>query len=240
VRWVAWIVALLFAAPVHAQVTGRVVDAESGDPVAEATVAAEGGRALTDSTGAFTLTAAPGRGSARVSRIGYEDREISWDLAAETVDVGTVELEPAELTLEALRVELDRVDRLADESAYSVARMDERALAHSASDNALDAISQRFGITTGNCPALAARMGTCRQVRGTATSVCLIVDESYIPGGVAALETYRPSDLGRVFSVSGGSAIVVYTRWFLELATRKRRWTPIPIQLQLTMHCGGL
>ncbi|HYW07404.1 MAG TPA: carboxypeptidase regulatory-like domain-containing protein, partial [Longimicrobium sp.] len=186
-RWVAWAAALLIAAPCGAQVTGRVVDAESGDPVAEAVVAADGGRALTDSAGAFTLAAAPGRGSARVSRIGYENREISWDPTARALDLGVVKLEPAELTLEALRVELDRVDRLADETAYAVARMDERALAHSASDNALDAVSQRFGITSGNCPALRARMGTCRQVRGTATSVCLIVDESFIPGGVAGL-----------------------------------------------------
>ena len=80
-----------------AEVRGRVVDAQTREPVLAATVSAGGARALTNAEGRFAIAAAPGD-TLRVRRIGYRAA-----LALAGRD-STVAMRPAALPLPAIAV----------------------------------------------------------------------------------------------------------------------------------------
>jgi len=89
-----------------AQITGKVTDASTGDPLVGATVLIEGNTTGTSTTidGTFTLDATP-EGTLVISFIGYE----AANLTAKT-DMGNISLEPTALGLAAASVVANVID----------------------------------------------------------------------------------------------------------------------------------
>ena len=97
---------MLLSSLTFAQITGKVTDASTGDPLVGATVLIEGNTTGTSTTidGTFTLDATP-EGTLVISFIGYE----AANLAAKT-DMGTVSLQPTALGLAAASVVANVID----------------------------------------------------------------------------------------------------------------------------------
>lgn len=100
----------LVVAPAHARgqaVTGRVIDAVTGDPVAQATIRAvdAGGADLppltTDSAGRFTMPLPPGEYTFRVEHLAYQT------LDSPAVELGRGELVTIEIRLGPLPIEME-------------------------------------------------------------------------------------------------------------------------------------
>jgi iron complex outermembrane recepter protein len=126
---------ILLAAPAGAQdraaaVTGRVVDASNGAPIAMATVAVmEEGDLLTgtvtDPDGRFEVFPAPGAYDVEVSFVGFGSQTFA-DVrvaAGEDIDLGTVRLEPDVEALEGVEItaERQRVEIQIDRTVYTTA-----------------------------------------------------------------------------------------------------------------------
>ena len=97
---------MLLSSLTFAQITGKVTDASTGDPLVGATVLIEGNTigTSTEIDGTFRLDATP-EGTLVVSFIGYE----AANLAAKT-DMGTVSLQPTALGLAAASVVANVID----------------------------------------------------------------------------------------------------------------------------------
>ena len=231
---------LASATSAPAQVQGRVVgvvfDSVSGAPVAQAAVSiGRRARVVTDAEGRFQLRAEPGLGSVLVQRIGYDQSLVEWNLAGDSVTL-FISLRPARILLDELRVELDRLDRLVESAPYSVLTLRDDALSRSTATDMLQALTDRFPFDRTACN-LAASDRACVSFRGTPTRGCVVVDESPLPGGLNGLRAYRPYDLGRIFVLRGGVAIVGYTRGYLDAVKRRGRWQPMDVNTLLAM-CG--
>ncbi len=121
--------------PVRGEIRGRVVAAQSQAPVGLATIAATGAdrstpvvRAKAGSDGTFRITGlGSGRFRVRIVAIGYAAKDVQVTLDASTpgVDLGTVELTPVAVELQAVEVRSQRQDiQLApDRSTYVVRDM---------------------------------------------------------------------------------------------------------------------
>ena len=96
-------VAIFLAGPITAQqgtITGRVLDAETQQPLAAAVVSAGGSQTLTDNQGSFTLTVGAGNHTVTVPFIGHQTgAQVISVAAGETVTV-EFELPPIALLLE--------------------------------------------------------------------------------------------------------------------------------------------
>lgn len=97
VVWAALLAAVLgvpsAAAAQDRQISGTVTRQGGGQPLAEATVAAVGGRgaARTNSEGKFTITVGPGDARLSVRAIGFQRREVIVPAGQSTVDVALTE-----------------------------------------------------------------------------------------------------------------------------------------------------
>lgn len=117
----ASLAAVLAVTPVQAQVVqGRVVDAETGGPVAGATVrlidasGEERSRTAADSVGRYRVSAPePGRYTVRAEMLGYQTGETEPLLLSDTVSVvdRQVELSPAPIPISGVEVTTDAVNR---------------------------------------------------------------------------------------------------------------------------------
>lgn len=112
-------VLIVHAGAVYAQATtglrGKIVN-ETGAPIAGASVIARNtadttrvAGSLTDQGGSFRITLAPGSYRLQITYLGYRPytREISMTAGVPPVDLGSIQLEPAPVTLEGLEVQAE-------------------------------------------------------------------------------------------------------------------------------------
>ncbi|HKQ56651.1 MAG TPA: TonB-dependent receptor [Candidatus Eisenbacteria bacterium] len=135
-------------------VTGRVTDAETGEPVAEVAVdLITTGRerlagARTDAQGSFRIEGAPtGRFSLVFSRLGYEIRRLDGiTVGAEPMDVGPVALVSRALRLNPIVVTPSRVEEKAQRAPASTWVVDSRDIEVQPATSAVDHVRSVPGV----------------------------------------------------------------------------------------------
>lgn len=247
-RIAASLAALLVAAlPLAAQddgpvdIAGRVVDAASGAPLAGAWLRLENPRraAVSGTDGRFVLERVPrGEQEVSVGRIGYESREVVWSVAGEGRDV-EVALSPGSIALEAITVQVDRLERRARSSARAVRGFGAEVLAASPLMDAEEFVRLHAGLFRTACPlrASASTPYECVLVRGRSVAPCVVVDERPATGGFAELARYRPQDLQRVDVLGNGAVIQIYTSSYVQSASR-RGWRFLPPDVLTMTSCA--
>lgn len=217
------------ASPASAQavsVSGRVVDAATGRPLAGVRIHVESPdrRTVTDSTGAFTLAQLePGLYAAMVRHMGYAERREDLIAAAGQEPV-TIRLSADPVLLEALTVQVNRFDRRRNALPFRVQTIRRREFENAFGSNARETILQRVGLV----PCGGADRD-CVRVRGRNARVNLVIDERPAVAGMAELELMDPIEIYMVESYGGGAQIRVYTVDFMERAARMKM-IPEPIQ----------
>jgi hypothetical protein len=211
--------ALLLPAVLHGQdptpgtLSGVVVDAESGDPVAHATIEIRGTShsTRTDASGRFTLRGLP-EGAHRmiVQQIGYVQR-------GEWVDVpGDVEplylpLQPDPIVLRGIEVQMDRFEQRRRRSARPVRAFDRETLLAAPIGSMSDWIPRRAGMHIRPCRD---PMETCVLRRGRTVRVSVFIDGQRALGGMEDLMAYAPEDI-HLIEVWGGTQVRVYTEMYV-------------------------
>jgi hypothetical protein len=117
----------MIASPLAAQgrtrVTGQVVNSKSGAPVPGVEVQVVSSRSSTalvtsGKDGRFRMALRPGSHGVIMSRLGYVSRVATVEVGSQPTDVGVLQLDPDAVTLEALRVSVDRVERMRNAAAF--------------------------------------------------------------------------------------------------------------------------
>lgn len=253
----AILAAALIAFPLRAQApasgaSGQVVDTKSGAPVAEALVEIEGSRqqVWTDAAGRFTLSLPPGRYRALIRHPNYMPTSEGWLISGGFLLSVTVGLEPREeivippVVANSRAGEYGLHQRIAlgkwmGEEAPKVWTEDEleQSGAMSASDFVLGQLSLRRVPCRSDLPgARADDVHECVRIRGQARRVCVAMDESALPGGLAVLASYRPRDLARVMAFRRGEFVMIYTKGFFSRA-KDRGWMSVPVAAQMNTYC---
>lgn len=103
------IVFALFSFGANAQtvVTGKVIDANTGDALPGATVAVEGTTkaTVTKLDGTFSLNVSPGEIAVKISYIGYLTEQIKVDISSgQTKDLGTIEMQSDDIGMDELLI----------------------------------------------------------------------------------------------------------------------------------------
>jgi hypothetical protein len=226
-------VALCAPAALAAQglaVTGRVVDVQTGSPVAGAVVELPDHRlrSLTDTAGTFALRGIPvGEHRWTIRALGYAP----WEETTE-VDDGerlTIRLMPHAIALETVRVRADRLERRRITSTQSTRVVQRREILTTPAASTLDLILYRALPMRVPCPggpggASSAEAVPCTRFRGSVVRVRLCIDEQ--PATFDELVAYFREEIYAIESYGGGTTTVpqvrVYTVAFVE-STRPLR-----------------
>jgi TonB-dependent starch-binding outer membrane protein SusC len=188
-------------------VTGTVTDAQTGEPIAAATVtvAGTGSGTLTDASGRFSIQA-PGNGTLAVGRLGYTPVQVGID-GRTTVNV---RLEVSATQLEELVVTGYGTQRRGDITA-AISSVDMEGVESQTSSSVIQRLSGRVsGVTVENSGSPGAR-STVR-IRGI--SSFQNNDPLYIVDGVPVEETYanflNPNDVENIQVLKDASAASIY------------------------------
>jgi hypothetical protein len=229
------IVPLLLAVPLAAQetpsaarttgsfeVTGRVLDGATGEPIAEAVVrlADAGALAVSDSAGRFVLRGVPrGTHPWQISRIGYS----TWneEVEADPEDEFTIRLLPKPEVLEGLVVVGDRFRDRRAASGMSVRVLEGGEVARTSGSDLHAFVQARLGVPLMTCGGEDVEQN-CAWLRGDKVSIVVFVDEERATDGLSRLHAIPPTDVHSIEMYSGGTMIRVYTTWFMERAARGR------------------
>jgi hypothetical protein len=207
------------------RVTGWVVDAKTGEPLAGARLGIPWLRtqAVTGRDGGFVLERVPaGSWPVMVRHLGYRAEIMLVPVEAAGSEV-SLSLSPETMVLEGLAVVTDRFERRRRAAARSV-RVLEGAELGNATGTARDVVMRRLGLVEVPCESMLGQAiftaGPCARVRGFAAPVAVWIDERPAPGGLDALDMYDASELSLVESYAGGAMVRVYTPPFLDRAAR--------------------
>lgn len=228
------IVPLLLAGPLAAQetppaaartapfeVSGRVLDGATGEPIAEAVVrlADADALAVSDSAGRFVMRVPAGTHPWAISRIGYS----TWneDVEAEAGDEFTIRLLPKPEVLEGLVVVGDRFRDRRAASGMSVRLLEGAEVARTAGGDLHAYVQARLGVPLMTCNDQDPEQN-CAWLRGDKVSIIVFVDEERATDGLSRLHSIPPADVHSIEMYSGGTMIRVYTTWFMERAARGR------------------
>lgn len=221
----------------QAVVTGQVVDARTGEPVAGASVHVDDGLhgAVSDARGNFRVTrVVRGQRTVWASAPGYALAGGPLLVAGDSAAV-ELALDPEPVRLDPIVATTSRLEARRRAYPRSVRVLDERQIQASAAPNARDLLEMRFGLRPTACNAIAAgQIGNrrprgpvigmqgsgCATVRGHAAAPAVFVDEVRWPSGMDLLSTYQLTEIARVEVFGGGEEVRVYTRWFLDWAAR--------------------
>lgn len=213
--------------PEEAAVMGRIVDADSGSPLDGAFVAFEGrrGGVYTDSTGLFYMRDPKG-GAHRITieMLGYGTSYVLAALVNEAPPV-QIPLKADPIVLEGIQVTADRFERRRNAAPTSVRAFGLRQLRTSPTTDMLEFLEVRTGLNPEPCGySVSARAspGGCAIVRGRLTKVVVCVDEVPMLGDLDMLRSISPGDLEMVEVYGGGRQIRLYSRAFMENASRIR------------------
>jgi len=219
--------ALLLAAPVTAQqraieVPGRVLDATSGVPIADAVVrlSDNGPLALSDSLGRFVLRGVtPGTHPWQISRLGYA----TWteDVEATEEDEFTIRLLPQPEVLEGLVVVGDRFRDRRASSGMSAQVIDRAEMVRAAAGDLHTFLQTRLGVPLMGCGG-DDREENCAMLRGRRVKITVFIDEERASGGLAQLRGLSPADVYSIELFDGGIMVRVYTQDFMRQLARGR------------------
>lgn len=218
------------AAQAPAVVRGTVLDAGSGRPVAGAVIHI-GDRQLdiSDDRGRFTisrLTAGPY--VVWATALGYDVGTAELEVPFDSVTV-TLSLEPDPVRLEAIVATVNRFERRTRAYAHPMRVFREEQLRTAASADMREFVMWRAGLRRSGC-----RGGSpgdvCAMIRGRITAPSVFIDEVRLPAGMELLTLLRPAEVARVEVYSGGAMIRVYTRSFMEWASRTH-YQPLPLNI---------
>ncbi|HEX8243873.1 MAG TPA: carboxypeptidase regulatory-like domain-containing protein [Longimicrobium sp.] len=221
------------AAAQHVTVSGQVTDAENGQPIIGALVHVgdDEHEVVTDAEGRFSIRRVPpGERVVWATALGY-------GMAGSPVTVGesgalvTLALRRDPVRLAALNATVSRFESRRRAYARSVRVMTEREIAGSAASDMRDFVEYRAGLHRMPCGTVArggAGGSDCVLVRGRVAMPQVYVDEVRWGPGLGVLSTYRPEEVARVEVYSGGEQVRIYTRWFLDWASR-HNYQPWPL-----------
>jgi hypothetical protein len=240
-RWFPSAYAVVLAAAVlspaaasaqRATVKGQVVDTRSGQPVPYALVHLDDERvtAVADSTGSFEVKrVSPGSRAIWADAPGYSMAMGTVDVVPGTTVEVTLELVSNPVQLAALNVTTSRFERRARGYAGSVRVFRERDLADMWYSNVRQMVESRAGVRPVLCPGGGGWM-ECTWQRGSAYQSLVFIDEVRWTGGLDRLADYSPREVSRVEVFGAGREIHVYTRQFMNWASR-RPFVPTPLGL---------
>ncbi len=219
----AMLAALLTLAPAAAQevdrstgrvqVTGRVIDAITREPVRGAFVQLSGSsrQAFTDEHGRFALKdVRAGEREIQVEQLGYETARLSRNMGDGAPAIEVV-LTPDPVLLAQIDVINDRLARRRNSVTRSVLAYDAERLRASAAFDAHEFVRQQLFTTP--CPRFSVE-STCVIRRGRVVAPRIWIDEVRLPGGMAFLRGLSTHDLYLVEIYDSGSQIRVYTNMF--------------------------
>jgi hypothetical protein len=203
-------------------VAGRVLDVNSGEPVADAVVRLSdvGVVAQTNPEGYFLLRGVPaGTHPWEISRIGYA----SWNEELEAADdeVYTVRLLPRSEVLEGLVVVADRFQLRRLSSGMSAHVIERAEVVRSAGGDIPAFLQSRLGAPLVSCGNQDPEHN-CTWVRGRLATIHVYLDEQPAPAGVGQLHGLDPASVHSIEVFAGGAMVRVYTMDFMERAARKR------------------
>lgn len=212
----------------EAMVTGRIVDAVGGDPLVGATVRESSRRrarpVLSRDDGSFRLPdVRVGPSLIEFSHLGYTPQ--MQYLVVPPVSELEIALEPDSLILARVAV----IEAKAEWERRAIATMPVQTLDRRrvASRPWVDtrALLARLGIYMESCPIDGGLTG-CRRVGGELKEVELCIDGRQAFGGLAELDSYRPTDIHLIESFDRGEILRVTTVQHMErMASRER---PLP------------
>jgi carboxypeptidase-like protein len=207
---------------------GRVVDANSGQPLDGAWVAVTGTQwgSITNEEGRFRIAhVEAGRIALTIERLGYETLEWVGEVSGDD-GLLRIDLNAQPIVLEGLQVVTDRFRARRNAVATSVFAYDSGELASGNERSALEFIRYRAGVALVGCNG---RLGnTCVFVRGGAVEPVIYVDEVRVLGGLDYLASFAPWDFYMVEIYGRGRHIRAYTPQFMKRAA-ERRLRPIAL-----------
>ncbi len=204
--------------PPRVTVTGTVVDASTGAPVAGAAVTFQRSSKTvwTDDHGRFTLSKVePGDDSLAVEELGYKDGKLAIEVAPGASPV-VARLQPDPVLLKGLAVVARRLKTRPEAMFMSVRAFSERDLALTSGWSVADALRNRGAVIPMPC-----RWGgqNCIWSRGQVLPMRVWLDDMRLFGGMDELETIPVADLYRVEVYERGRYVQVYTKtWALRAA----------------------
>jgi hypothetical protein len=228
------IAAIPAAAQERVTLSGQVVDAASGQPIAAAQVEVRPRRerVLTDAHGNFRLRTTAGEHVIVASAMGYGSALTPVTLADATVEL-EVSLEKNPILLEGIVATVNRLERRRRAYPYPVRALETAEIATSGAGSIGQLVQSRLGVTFVACRNTSNRMRIlfgdfpeCVHERGTTTRAVVYIDDVRM-FGVNALSMYSPEEVAVVESYRHGQMIRVYTRWYIEHAARG--YQPLPM-----------
>lgn len=208
--------------------SGRVVDARTGQPLVGAFVGLAGSDwgSITEENGRFLIPDMdPGPLSLTVEQLGYETLAWAGNVKPDEQEL-LLEVSPQPVVLEGLRIVTDRFRSRRRATATSVRAYEREALATSHYATALEFLRSRHGFV--HVPCFGRRGDLCIRLRGRLVEPVVYVDEHPVMGGLTWLSTMAPYELQMIEVYGWGRHIRAYTPQFMARAARIRL-APIPI-----------
>jgi hypothetical protein len=235
------------AAAQRATLSGRVVDAASGQPIPAAVVEVMPRRekALTDAQGRFTLRTTQGEHVIVADAMGYGSVMTPVTIGDAAVEA-EVALEKDPVMLQGIVATASRLESRRRAYPHAVHSLDATQIAASGAPDIGMLVRGRLGVYFTECSryspgfalATSRRLDpfadaggymSCVYSRGSAVPSAVYVDEVRMPDpGVLSL--YSPQEVAAVEVYHNGEQIRVYTRWFMEWAARTN-YRPLPLSM---------
>lgn len=216
-------------------VRGRVIDRESGQPVASAQVvfAEAGERAYTDREGGFEVGGlAPGEHHFSVTQLGY--LRVQQVLVLSGGASFTVKLTRDPVMLERISVQVDRLESRRLRSALASRVFDEKEIGMYRRSSAVQFVTERTGLRPVGCGDMGETEPGCAWVRGEPSRVAVVIDERLQNYGMEDLGVVPLNDIYRIEVYGGGEMVVVYTKQFMRtIIGRNLPLHPLSAYLQM-------
>lgn len=212
----------------RAAVSGVVVDAGTGQPVSGAAVVLPEleRMAVSDEQGRFELRDLPaGEHRWIIRRVGYS----TWEESAEVADGDrfTVGLLAAPVRLEAVSVQVNRLERRRRSFGGQVRVLEQREILAAAVHSTADVVRYRALVGATVCPVMG---GTGSEATAASTGalcvmgqygrperVLVFIDEQPIMDDPqSALMAYHPSEIFTIETYDGGRMVRIYTNHFVQ------------------------
>ena len=224
---------LTLAAPTHAQelsasgIRGRVIDAQTGQPLIGAYVEISGTEHSTYTTrgGAFYINVVPaGEVTLTASQIGYTD--LSVTLTLKSGQDLQFELDPQPFVLEGITVHQSRLEQRRKAAPISSRAISRDVLALSSATNTLDFVARQSGLTVVPCANTASRSVdtdpadfSCVLSRGRSINARVYIDERR-----ATLDELRAYQTHEFYTmeVYGRTHIRLYTLAYMDRVAKGR------------------
>jgi hypothetical protein len=198
----------------------RVVDAETGAPVAAARLAVHGrGTVYAGRDGRFELPAlARGAYDLDVSQIGYYEQRLRIGVVRD--DSLVFRLAPQPVLLEELKVYASRLAQRAERASVAARAYGDERLKVAASGSILDFLRTDGGLLVVPCDA-GQGYARCATVRGIPEPVIVYVDGLPSLGGLDELGEIPVGEVFHVNVYGGGEQVEVFTRRYSALESHK-------------------